>query len=248
MDQAYSKLYPAILSTSQRKRVGERFKQIIAAHLGTRTRSMRALDVGCTGGTVTKTIAGLFASIVGIDPDRQAINFARIHSRTSRITYRVADALSLPYQDNSFDFILCNQVYEFVESDTALMAEIWRVLKPGGWCLFGAANKLTLIEAQYKIPLLHWLPISLSRWLVRASGKGIGYSGRYRTYWGLRSLVGRFEVHDYTPTILKDPGKFGFSALARYRALTRALPPFAWLLIVPFIPNYLWLLQKPNSD
>ncbi len=248
MPKTYSTLYHSILTGKSRARIGRQLKKIIRVHLGGRTKTMRALDVGCSGGGVTRIVAPLFRSMTGVDPDRSAIVFARTHARTPHTRYITADALAIPFAPRSFDFILCNQVYEFVESDSALIAEIWRVLKPGGWCLFGAANKLTLIEAQYRIPLLHWLPVPIASWLVMISGKGVEYSGRYRTYWGLRGLVERFEVHDYTPTIIKDPKKFGFSNLVRYQALARALPPFAWRLIIPFIPNYLWLLQKPNSD
>lgn len=44
-----------------------------------------------------------------------------------------ADITRLPFEDGSFDGILCSHVLEHVEDDRAAMAELWRVLRPGGW-------------------------------------------------------------------------------------------------------------------
>ena len=43
-----------------------------------------------------------------------------------------ADIRALPFEDNSFDFILCNHVLEHVDDDLKAMSELFRVLKPGG--------------------------------------------------------------------------------------------------------------------
>ena len=47
-----------------------------------------------------------------------------------------ADICNLPFQDNSFDVILCNHVLEHIPDDTKAMQELYRVLKPGGWGIF----------------------------------------------------------------------------------------------------------------
>ena len=47
-----------------------------------------------------------------------------------------ADICSLPFDDNSFDVILCNHVLEHIPDDTKAMHELYRVLKPGGWGVF----------------------------------------------------------------------------------------------------------------
>ncbi|MFT4125023.1 MAG: class I SAM-dependent methyltransferase [Gordonia sp. (in: high G+C Gram-positive bacteria)] len=44
----------------------------------------------------------------------------------------VGDALRLPYADNSFDVVLMSEILEHIPSDTAAMAEMVRVLRPGG--------------------------------------------------------------------------------------------------------------------
>jgi len=44
-----------------------------------------------------------------------------------------ADICNLPFENDSFDVILCNHVLEHIPDDTTAMKELYRVLKPGGW-------------------------------------------------------------------------------------------------------------------
>ena len=47
-----------------------------------------------------------------------------------------ADICNLPFEDNSFDIILCNHVLEHIPEDHKAMTELYRVMKPGGWGVF----------------------------------------------------------------------------------------------------------------
>lgn len=47
-----------------------------------------------------------------------------------------ADICNLPFDEASFDVILCNHVLEHIPDDTKAMQELYRVLKPGGWGVF----------------------------------------------------------------------------------------------------------------
>ncbi|RKN78420.1 class I SAM-dependent methyltransferase [Ulvibacterium marinum] len=47
-----------------------------------------------------------------------------------------ADICNLPFEDNSFDVILCNHVLEHIPDDTKAMQELYRILKPKGWGIF----------------------------------------------------------------------------------------------------------------
>ena len=54
-----------------------------------------------------------------------------------------ADICNLPFDDNSFDVILCNHVLEHIPDDIKAMQELYRVLKPGGWGIFQIPQDLT---------------------------------------------------------------------------------------------------------
>ncbi len=47
-----------------------------------------------------------------------------------------ADICDLPFDDNSYDVILCNHVLEHIPDDTKAMQELYRVMKPGGFGIF----------------------------------------------------------------------------------------------------------------
>lgn len=45
------------------------------------------------------------------------------------------DIQDIPYDEGSFDVVICNHVLEHVDDDIVAMREIFRVLKPGGWAI-----------------------------------------------------------------------------------------------------------------
>jgi predicted SAM-dependent methyltransferase len=54
-----------------------------------------------------------------------------------------ADICNLPFEDNSYDLILCNHVLEHIPDDTKAMQELFRVLKPGGMGIFQIPQELS---------------------------------------------------------------------------------------------------------
>lgn len=54
-----------------------------------------------------------------------------------------ADICKLPFEDNSFDTILCNHVLEHIPDDTTAMKELYRVLRPGGMGIFQIPQDLS---------------------------------------------------------------------------------------------------------
>lgn len=92
----------------------------------------RILDVGCAGGWFLSKIAEKYpeAECVGVDVYAPAVTYAK--KQYPRITFFKADGHKLPFRSNSFDVILCTEVLEHVEDPGAVVAELHRVLKPGG--------------------------------------------------------------------------------------------------------------------
>lgn len=54
-----------------------------------------------------------------------------------------ADICNLPFDDNSYDVILCNHVLEHIPNDTKAMQEMYRIMKPGGWGIFQIPQDLS---------------------------------------------------------------------------------------------------------
>ena len=94
------------------------------------------LDLGCNWGRWSIAAARIGYSVVGIDPQLGAVMAARRVSRQLglHIKYIVADARFLPFAGNSFDKVFSYSVLQHLskENVATVVAEIARVLKPGG--------------------------------------------------------------------------------------------------------------------
>ncbi len=94
------------------------------------------LDVGCGTGEITARLAETFpkATFVGIDLEEPHLvrASARCAAFGSRVRFEHGDALALPFDDESFDLVVCRHVLQAVPDAALVLAEIRRVLRPGG--------------------------------------------------------------------------------------------------------------------
>jgi SAM-dependent methyltransferase len=86
------------------------------------------LDLGCGDGQLTQRIAATGARVVGVDASPEMVAAAR----QRRIAAQEANAETLPLADATFDAVFSNAVLHWVRDQDAMMAEVHRVLKPGG--------------------------------------------------------------------------------------------------------------------
>jgi 2-polyprenyl-6-hydroxyphenyl methylase/3-demethylubiquinone-9 3-methyltransferase len=103
----------------------------------------KILDLGCAGGFMAEALARKGAMVTGIDPASKAVEEARRHALevSLSIQYDVGVGENLPYDDKSFDAVVCVDVLEHVADLDKVLAEIHRVLRPGGTFLFDTINR-----------------------------------------------------------------------------------------------------------
>jgi SAM-dependent methyltransferase len=90
----------------------------------------RVLDVGCGDGQISRLIAGGGASVVGVDPTWNQIRVAR--QRGGGAVYVRSGAAELPFADASFDAVVACLVFEHIDDVDGAIAEVSRLLRPGG--------------------------------------------------------------------------------------------------------------------
>ncbi len=102
-----------------------------------------ALDLGCAGGFMTEAIAARGARAVGIDPSQGAVAAARAHAAGEGLQIRYLNGVgeALPFDEDSFDVVACVDVLEHVNDLAEVLAEVARVLRPGGWFLFDTIDR-----------------------------------------------------------------------------------------------------------
>jgi ubiquinone/menaquinone biosynthesis C-methylase UbiE len=98
----------------------------------------RVLDVACGTGVVSITAARLGAHATGLDLTPELLQRARENARISGVAveFHEGDAESLPFADGSFDVVLSQFGHMFAPRPEVAIAEMLRVLKPGGTIAF----------------------------------------------------------------------------------------------------------------
>lgn len=233
--------------SAERRQKAEKVVAVLKDFLGDCAR-LSVLDMSCSAGLMTLVFAEHFGAVTGIDIDAQAVANAKGQFADRDVDFLVMDALHTSFDDNSFDVIVCNQMYEHVPDAEQLMREIFRLLKPGGVCYFSGTNRLKIVETHYgRIPFLSYLPKPLAHLYLRALGRGNRYYETFRTYWGLKALTSNFERIDYTVAVVREPERFHLTDMLDSASLRRRLALMLLRYAYWFSPGYIWLLRKPQQ-
>jgi SAM-dependent methyltransferase len=119
-----------------------------AADLADRLQSMtsgRMLEVAAGTGVVTRRLAaGLPATIeiVASDLNQDMLDRAAMIGTAREVQWRQADALDLPFDDESFDTAVCQFGVMFFPDKVRAFSEIHRVLRPGGTFIFNVWDSI----------------------------------------------------------------------------------------------------------
>ena len=130
--------------------IGTSFLAWLAPPLGGRW-----LDVGCGNGAFTELMIRQCqpTAITGIDPSEAQLNFARTRSGLEQARFDRGDAMALPYADDTFDVAVMPLVIFFVPDPARGVAEMVRVVRPGGlvaayaWDLLGGGFPYEILQA-----------------------------------------------------------------------------------------------------
>jgi len=106
-------------------------------------KNQSVLDIGCGLGTDLSRFAAGGAVTTGIDLSSTAIKLTseNFSQRELKGNFQQMNGEKLDYPDNSFDFVYCHTVLHFTPHPEQMIAEIQRVLKPGGKALLMTINR-----------------------------------------------------------------------------------------------------------
>jgi len=242
----YSSLCKSVYDLEGRERKAKTILAVLKDFFGAELKSLSLLDTGCSTGIIAHYLSDYLGEVVGIDTDEPAIQYARENFTKDRIRFNVADAMAVPFPKSHFDVVICAHVYEHVPDADKLLAEIHRVLKPGGVCYFAAGNRINLMEPHHRLPFLSVLPRPLAHICMKAAGKGSRYPERHLSYWGLKKLTRRFCRTDYTRKIIEQPKTFSVEYMIGRQTIKGKLAEFIVHYAYCLCPGYIWLLRKGN--
>lgn len=125
--------------------------EALGIHLDT---GARILDFGCGAGrTVYSLVDEGFTNAVGFDIK----DYLELRDPVDRSRFFIGDpgaaVLRLPFDDDSFDLVISEQVLEHVLDSVGMMRELHRVMRPGGHALHVFPARYSAIEPHIKVPL-----------------------------------------------------------------------------------------------
>ena len=132
-----------------------------AADLAARLRRRapkRVLEVAAGTGVVTRAVASALpedAAIVATDLNQAMLDKAAAVGTARPVEWRQADAMNLPFDDASFDAVICQYGVMFFPDKPKAFAEARRVLKPGGLYLFNVWDRIE--DNEFADVILHAL-------------------------------------------------------------------------------------------
>jgi ubiquinone/menaquinone biosynthesis C-methylase UbiE len=151
-------------------------------------RDLDILDVGAGDGQFTVKLAGRGNRVTALDPAPSPELAAR-----PEIAFLAGTGEALPFPDASFDVVFCSDVFEHLPSYQPALAEISRVLRPGGRAF------VSTVEGAWRSPLpimeaVRRLPASLARRM----------DWRQDTSAELQQLLGHINLDITAETLVKD--------------------------------------------
>jgi ubiquinone/menaquinone biosynthesis methyltransferase len=139
-------LITRLLSYGQDRRWKARLADLSAAWPGT-----RALDLACGTGDIAFELARRGARVVGLDVTHRMVQIARGKAGAAPVRFVTGDMMALPFGDAGFDLVTTGYGIRNVPDIAQAIAEMHRVLKPGGVLLSLDFNRPrnSLVRAVY---------------------------------------------------------------------------------------------------
>ena len=169
----------------------------------------RLFDLGCGMGgfAVAAELEGADVTALDYNAAYCAITAVRAERYDIRMPVLRGAAEALPLPDADFELVTAWDVLEHVQQPHAMLAELARVLRPGGTAFVTAINRFAFRDPHYHLPLINYLPRPAGELIVELLGRS-----KRRSAFRDRQRLG--EMHYFTlPAIRKLAAAHGFRTI-----------------------------------
>jgi ubiquinone/menaquinone biosynthesis methyltransferase len=185
-----------LLSYGQDRRWKSRLAELTGATAGT-----RVLDLACGTGDIAFALGARGAAVTGLDVTHRMVQLARARGRRTGAPahFVTGDMMALPFPAESFDIVTTGYGIRNVPEISPAIAEIWRVLKPGGLLLSLDFNRPSnpIVRAVY-LGYLTLVGSALGTVLHRDPDTYRYIPESIRRYPGAVAVAGLIKDHGFT--------------------------------------------------
>jgi len=206
----------------------------------------KVLVVGCGTGGELVNLNSRAAKVYGVEPNTDALEICHIKCKDNNIPVSnvvKAYSESLPFDDNTFDFVYCFTVLEHVGDVDVSIQEMVRCVKKGGKVFIETPDYRQLYEGHYKLPLPMFLPIWLNKIILTFAGRPTEFLGTINKVNG-RMLLDKFSSLSVTAIRIYKDGK---KTLPKFSFKFSYVAQVIQFLIYAFFKvevNQVWILHK----
>lgn len=201
------------------------------------------LDIGTGSGHIASFLSDYCSNIVSVDLSDQRVvsqgyEFVEIKSE------------KLPFDNDSFDVVISNQVIEHIPNQELHVSEIFRILSPRGIVYSATPNKYWPRETHTGLYFLGYLPRGIANAYMQWR-RGNDWDVYPLSYWELKSFFNtRGKVRDYTTKVLKNPEKFHLIEHRNITTVVKYFPEMILKFLTPFLPSFIILVEnsEPKRD
>jgi ubiquinone/menaquinone biosynthesis C-methylase UbiE len=173
-------------------------------HYGGSLPGRRILDLGSGMGGSSVALALAGAHPVAFEYNPEYCDIVRLRAARYELFLPVINGAGehLPFADQTFDLAICWDVVEHVQDPEMLLAELSRVVRPGGRVLITVINRYAYKDPHYHLPFLNWIPRPIAEAIIEQRGRSKGDSAfsdrqklsemHYYTMAGFRKVAKRY--------------------------------------------------------
>ena len=171
VDKLFAGSIPKLYETHLVPLIFQPYADDMARRLAARSPS-RVLEVAAGTGVVTRGLASSLpdsATIIATDLNQPMLDMASAVGTSRSVEWRQADAMQLPFEDGTFDAVVCQFGAMFFPDKAKAFSEARRVLKPGGVYLFSVWDRIEENEFAFVVTqsLASLFPADPPRFMAR---------------------------------------------------------------------------------
>jgi ubiquinone/menaquinone biosynthesis C-methylase UbiE len=177
-------------------------------------RGERAADVGAGTGFVTEALLGRGVAVIAVDESPRMLEVLRNKLGAKGVDCRVSSGLALPIETASVDYALANMYLHHVFSPAKAVAEMVRILRPGGRLAITDLDRheFSFLREEHHDRWLGFSHTDLRRWLevagaIEIAVEPIGTTCECTSEGGTRASIGIFLATARCPA--QDAGRGG---------------------------------------